>query len=119
LTSRSQNFAIAVEMIFKMGSDIMRIILSKFSDILVSRQAGKEALAAFQPSLKSISSDEEVEVDFSGVITFSPSWGDEFLTPLHTQYGDRLILINIGNNPSVQETLKILEEISRTSFRVR
>lgn len=97
----------------------MRVILGKFGDILISRQAGKEAFAAFQPSLKSIVPDEEVEIDFSGVVTFTPSWGDEFLTPLHKQYGDRLTLINTGENPSVKETLKILEQISNISFRVR
>lgn len=97
----------------------MRIILSKFGDILISRQAGKEALAAFQPSLKSVLPDEEVEIDFSGVVTFTPSWGDEFLTPLLKQYGGKLVLINIEGNPSVKETLKILEQISNTSFGVR
>lgn len=97
----------------------MRIILNKFGDLLISRQAGKEALAAFLPSLASLSPDEEVEVDFDGVITFSPSWGDEFLTPLHRQYGERLFLTNIGNNPSVKETLKILEQVSHISFKMR
>lgn len=96
----------------------MRVILGKFGDILISRQAGKEAFAAFQSSLKSVPPDEAVEIDFSDVITFSPSWGDEFLTPLRKQYGDRLILVNIGNNPSVKETLKILEQISNVSFNI-
>ena len=97
----------------------MRITLNKFGDILIARQAGKEAFAAFQPSLKSVLPDEEVEIDFSGVVTFSPSCGDEFLTPLHKQHGDKLILINIENNPSVKETLKILDGISTIPFKVK
>jgi len=94
----------------------MRIILSKFGDILTSRQAGKEALAAFQSKLRSLSADENLEIDFSAVETFSPSWGDEFLTPLQKQLKERLRLINIADNPSVIETLKILEEVSEMSF---
>jgi len=60
----------------------MRIELKKFGTTLISRQAGKEALAAFQSSLAELKPDENLEVDFGGAITFSPSWGDEFLTPL-------------------------------------
>jgi hypothetical protein len=95
----------------------MRIFLNKFGNILVSRQAGKEALAAFQPSLKSISDNEPVEIDFEGVITFSPSWGDEFLSPLQKLFNNRLALMNISNNPSVKETLKTLEQATGFSYR--
>ena len=41
--------------------------------------------------------DEIIEVNFDGVLTFSPSWGDEFLTPLLNTYEDRLILKNTSN----------------------
>jgi hypothetical protein len=90
----------------------MLIELKKFGTTLVSRQSGKEALAAFQPVLESVSDEEDVVIDFGGVITFSPSWGDEFLTPLATRFKGRLFFKNT-NNPSVQATLKALEEFSR------
>ena len=61
----------------------MTIFLEKFGTTLISRQSGREAFAAFKPVLKDLTSDEKIEVDFKGVITFSPSWGDEFLRPLH------------------------------------
>ena len=96
----------------------MRIELKKFGNILISRQAGKEAFAAFQSSLTAIAQDENIEVDFSGVITFTPSWGDEFLTPLEQKFNGRLTLTNISNNPSVIESLKILEQISKTPFKL-
>jgi|SRR3989338_7015608 len=96
----------------------MRVELIKFGNILISRQAGKEAFAAFQSSLKSISPDETLEIDFSGVITFTPSWGDEFLTPLQNQFKDKMILTNISSNPSVIESLKIIEQISHIPFKV-
>lgn len=95
----------------------MDVALKKFGTTLLSRPSGKEALAAFQPSLKEIKDDEKIFVDFSGVVTFSPSWGDEFLTPLAEKFADRFILKNT-RNPSVQATLEILEEIHKIKFKV-
>ncbi|OGI16178.1 MAG: hypothetical protein A2Z52_01110 [Candidatus Moranbacteria bacterium RBG_19FT_COMBO_42_6] len=94
----------------------MIIELKKFGTTLMSRPAGKEAWAAFQPTLEPVLEDEDVILDFAGVITFSPSWGDEFITPLQERYKERLILKNTAN-PSVRETLKLLEEISQKSFK--
>ena len=93
----------------------MIISLEKFGTTLISRQTGREAFAAFKPSLGNVSASENVEVDFNGVITFSPSWGDEFLTPLLREYGDRLILKNT-QNPSVKATIEILEQINKRKF---
>lgn len=96
----------------------MIIELKKFGTTLVSRQAGKEALAAFRPILRNVSPNETVTVDFGSVITFSPSWGDEFLTQLRDEFGDRLILLK-SDNPSVKATLEILEKTSGQKFTVR
>lgn len=95
----------------------MIISLEKFGTTLISRQAGKEAYAAFLPSLQKVTPDENVIVDFDGVITFSPSWGDEFLSPLQTSYGSRLSLKNTSN-PSVKATLSLLEQIHKYSLRI-
>jgi len=85
----------------------MHILVKKFGTTLVSRPSGKEAHLAFRPTLQNFSSDEDMIVDFNNVITLTPSWADEFLTPLMQEYGKRVKLVNI-NNPSVVETLKIL-----------
>jgi len=95
----------------------MIVYLKKFGTTLNSRQFGKEALAAFKSSLKDVKKDEDVIIDFEGVITFTPSWGDEFLGFLDKEYGDRLILKNT-KNPSVQASLEILEEIYENKFKV-
>ena len=86
----------------------MIITLSKFGTTLVSRQAGREAWAAFQPALQTITSEENIEVSFDDVLTFSPSWADEFITPLKKQFGGRVVLLETSN-PSVEATLDILE----------
>lgn len=93
----------------------MIIQLKKFGTTLVSRQMGKEAYAAFQPVLKSVKDKEKIEIDFEGVNTFTPSWGDEFLTPFQEKFGDRLILKNT-ENLSVKATLELLEEIGKKKF---
>ena len=96
----------------------MNIELKKFGATLISRQAGREAYAAFAPSLRETKADEMVKIDFAGVVVFSPSWGDEFLTPLLREYGDRLILKNT-KNLSVKATLEILEQINKRKFIVK
>ena len=85
----------------------MIIELKKFGITLVSRPSGKEAWLAFQPVLNEISADEEIVVDFAGVAVLTPSWLDEFLTPLKKQFNGRVKLHNV-NNPSVAATLAIL-----------
>lgn len=94
----------------------MNIELKKFGTALISRQAGQEALAAFQPTLRAVKADEVINIDFRGVITFSPSWGDEFLSPLLRQFNDRLLLMPT-NNPSVKATIEILEFSHRQKFK--
>jgi hypothetical protein len=89
--------------------------MKKFGDVLTSRQAGKEAYLAFLPTLKSIRNDEELIIDFEGINSFSPSWGDEFLTPIQKQYGDRLKLKN-KTNLSVALTLSTLEKANGFQF---
>ncbi|KKP89263.1 MAG: hypothetical protein UR94_C0041G0006 [Parcubacteria group bacterium GW2011_GWA2_36_10] len=86
----------------------MLIELKKFGVTLTSRDDGREAYSAMQPVLKSIKAGEEVEINFSGINTFSPSWGDEFITPLFKNFGDKLLLSHL-ENPSVKLTLDTIE----------
>lgn len=95
----------------------MIIELKKFGTTLTSRPAGQEALAAFQPTLQAVAPDETITIDFRGVVTFTPSWGDEFLSPLLDQFGERLVLLP-SDNPSVKATLEILENSSGRRFPV-
>ncbi len=94
----------------------MRIQLKKFGTMLTSRQSGREALAAFQPTLSENKVGEDIEIDFSGVTTFSPSWGDEFLRPLYEMYKDKLSLMDTPNL-SVRASLEILEEANKMKFQ--
>ena len=94
----------------------MLIELKKFGNLLTSRQLGKEALAALTPQLPK-ENTEKIIVDFSDVTTFSPSWGDEFLSPLQLKYQNNLFLKNT-DNPSVQATIEILEETNKVKFQL-
>lgn len=91
--------------------------MEKFGKTLLSRELGSEAYKAFQHTLREMSKDEELEVDFSGVFTLSPSWADEFLSPLLNLLGDRLMLWP-SDNLSVHATLKILQEANKRPFRI-
>lgn len=83
----------------------MIIELKKFGDILTSREAGREALAAFLPMLKSLDDNEQIKIDFEGVSVLTPSWADEFIRTLLEKYGIRVSFIN-DSNPSVQAALQ-------------
>ena len=85
----------------------MIIQLSKFGTTLVSRPSGKEAWLAFQPTLNEVPESEEIIVDFEGVLVLTPSWADEFLSPLYDKFKDHVKLRNT-DNPSVTATLDIL-----------
>ncbi len=88
----------------------MIIELKKFGTTLVSRPAGKEAWLAFQPTLNNISENEEIIVDFSDIVVLTPSWADEFLTPLCNRF-KTVKLINT-DNASIKATLATLAENS-------
>jgi hypothetical protein len=96
----------------------MKLKLEKFGKTLISRELGSEAFKALQPTLRELPKDEELEIDFSGVLTLSPSWADEFLSPLLNQLGDLLIILP-SDNLSVLATLKILQEINKRPFNIK
>lgn len=96
----------------------MKLQLEKFGKTLISRELGSEAFRAFQPTLRDLSKDEELEIDFSGVLTLSPSWADEFLSPLLNQLDNKLILFP-SDNLSIIATLRILQEVNKRPFRIR
>ena len=87
----------------------MIIELKKFGTTLVSRPSGKEAWLAFQPSLKDVSNNEDIVVDFAGVLVLTPSWADEFLTPLRSRFKNKVKLSNT-ENASIKATLDIFYE---------
>lgn len=96
----------------------MRLQLEKFGKTLISRELGSEAYKAFQPTLRDVNPTEELEIDFSGILTISPSWADEFLSPLLNVLGERLALLP-SDNLSVQATLKILQEANKKVFKIK
>jgi len=86
----------------------MIIQFKKFGTILNSRPSGKEAYLAFKPTLLQKEKGERIIVDFEGVDVLSPSWADEFLSPLIDE-NEKNIKLKNTSNASVQATLEILE----------
>ena len=96
----------------------MKLQLEKFGKTLISRELGSEAFKAFQSILHEFPKNEKLEIDFSGVLTLSPSWADEFISPSFNELGDRLILL-ASDNLSVQATLRILYKANKHSFNIK
>lgn len=88
----------------------MTIAMHKFGTILNSRPAGREAFLAFRPQLLHVlKSTEEIILDFQGVQVLTPSFADEFVTPLLEQYPGRVSFMHT-QNITVRKTLEFLSE---------
>lgn len=96
----------------------MKIVMKNFGDFLSSRPAGKEAyLSARAYVFPSKEEADSIELDFEGVHVLTPSWADEFVTPLREEWGDMLHYVNT-QNPSVKATLEFLEQIKKDYYEV-
>lgn len=85
----------------------MIIQLNKFGTVLVSRPAGKEAYLSAKAYTLPKNNAEPIEIDFAGVHVLSPSWADEFITPLKKEFSQ--VAMQNTDNPSVKATLETLE----------
>lgn len=85
----------------------MRIELKKFGAILTSRPAGKEAYLAAKAYSLPKDGTEKIEIDFGGVDVLTPSWADEFITPLIKEYPGEVVLLPTYN-ASVKAALEII-----------
>ena len=94
----------------------MIVKLKQFGESLSTRQAGKDAYGGFLSTLSKLDTDEIIEIDFEGISSLSPSWADEFFSPLLAEYEDRLVLRN-SNNLSVNATIDLLENIKGQKFK--
>jgi len=86
----------------------MKILLKKFGQILTSRPAGREAALAMKTAVQP-ADGEAIELDFEGVLSVGPSWLDEVLTSLRADYGKDRVICLATKNPSVIESLKIVD----------
>ena len=85
----------------------MLVKISNFGDILMSHPAGREAfLMAKAYVFKEINNDEII-LDFNDVKVLAPSWADEFITGIKSEYHNTIQYINT-DNPSVKASLNIV-----------
>lgn len=86
----------------------MRIELHKFGTLLTSHSEGKESYLAAKAYSLPKEKKEKIEIDFTGVEALTPSWADEFITPLLEDFPGRVILLPT-NNASVKVALEIIQ----------
>ena len=87
----------------------MKIEVRKFGEILTSRPAGREAGLAMKAYFKPPPGDR-LELDFAGVLAVGPSWLDEVLTVLRSEYGQERVICLPSENASVIESLRSIEQ---------
>ena len=85
----------------------MKIEVRKFGDLLISRPAGHEAFLAAKAYVITAGSEEKIKLDFTGVKVLAPSWADEIISGLKSEYGPRIVCLP-STNPTVIESLKLV-----------
>ena len=86
----------------------MIVKISNFGDILMSRPAGREAfLMAKAYVFNKTKKNDDIILDFDEVKVLAPSWADEFIGGIKTEYSSSIQFINT-ENPSVKASLKAI-----------
>jgi len=90
----------------------MTVDINNFGDILLSRPAGREAfLMAKAYVFRGINENEDIILDFGKIKVLTPSWADEFITGIKSEYANTVQYLNT-ENPSVKASLKtVLENV--------
>ena len=84
----------------------MVLQIKKFGNILMSHPAGKEAFLMAKAYISNEAKpDETITLDFSDVKVLAPSWVDESITNLKSNYSNKIEFLNTDNE-SVSESLK-------------
>lgn len=91
----------------------MTLLMHNFGEKLDSRPAGREAWLAIQPRLREMKSEEKITLDFARILLLTPSFADEFVTPLINEHPGRAILVHTQENITVRKTLEFLKEAWR------
>jgi Fe-S cluster assembly iron-binding protein IscA len=87
----------------------MVVDINNFGDILLSRPAGREAfLMAKAYVFKELKNNDDIILDFDKIKVLTPSWADEFITGIKTEYANTVQYLNT-ENPSVKASLKTIE----------
>ena len=84
----------------------MVVSISNFGDILMSRPAGKEAFFMAKAYVfRELKEEDNIILDFNGIKVLAPSWADEFISGIKSEYSNKVQYINT-ENPSVRASLK-------------
>ena len=85
----------------------MKVPIQKYGELLISRPAGHEAFLVLRAYARPQTSDETIELDFTGVKVLTPSWADEVLTGLRSEFQNPIVCLP-SENSTVLETLRFL-----------
>ena len=84
----------------------MVLPIKNFGDILMSRPAGREAFFMAKAYIfRELKKEEDLVLDFNDIKVLAPSWADEFIFGIKSEYPNNLQYINT-ENPSVKASLK-------------
>ncbi len=87
----------------------MVIRIHNFGENLLNRLTGKESFLMTKAYiLKDITPSEEIILDFDDVKVMTPSWLDEFITGIKSEFNNNELKFINTENPSVNASLEIV-----------
>jgi hypothetical protein len=80
-------------------------MIKDFGNLLISRPAGREAFLAARAYIFA-KDEKEFILDFSDVGALTPSWADEFIGAIKSEFANAKVIYENTDNESVSESLK-------------
>jgi len=88
----------------------MKIEIKKFGTHLISRPEGRDAALVIRNQFLAKTSDQKIELDFSGVKVLTPSWIDEVLQEIWKSHKKSNVIFLNTDNSSVHASLETVME---------
>ncbi|GHV94670.1 hypothetical protein AGMMS50293_09900 [Spirochaetia bacterium] len=87
----------------------MIVNVGNFGEVLMSRPAGREAFLMAKAYVFRELNQDDIILDFNDVKVLAPSWADEFIMGIKSNYPNAIQYIHT-ENPSVTASLKTVLE---------
>ena len=87
----------------------MIVNVGNFGEVLMSRPAGREAFLMAKAYVFRELNQDDIILDFNDVKVLAPSWADEFILGIKSEYPNTIQYVNT-ENPSVKASLKTVLE---------
>ncbi len=92
-----------------------KVFLKAYGTVLVGRKDGTEAFVALERNMRDMPEGEVLFFDFSDIITFAPTWCDEFFGEATIKYPGRIV-IDESIGEGLRKPFEVIAEARKIAF---